>query len=124
MFGVFRNGFKVPSLPPNGIESLAIREKLNHPQFISSNRHLSQGCVDIEQLSWDGKSKLNGRSRVIVNNTYTMTFYIPKEYEFLSAQIGEEKNVSIQQKDSLLQISLIPDQSKSISWSLKFKKRN
>jgi len=52
---------------------ISVHEVENHPQFISTNRHIMQGYLDVLQTNWDNKSKTySGRSKVIGGETYTM----------------------------------------------------
>ena len=44
----------------------SVREVLDHPQILSTNRHLMQGYVDLANVKWDGKKKqLSGVAKVV-----------------------------------------------------------
>jgi len=49
----------------------SVREVLDHPQVLSTNRHLMQGYVDLANVKWDAKSKqLSGVAKVVGNEAF------------------------------------------------------
>jgi hypothetical protein len=50
--GEFEKMVELPLLPFE-TKVLGIRKKVNHPQIISTLRHLTQGAVDIADMYWD-----------------------------------------------------------------------
>ena len=62
----------VQTLRPGEARMLSIHEAEPHPQFISTNRHLMQGLLDmVERPSWDARSRvLSGVARVVRGETY------------------------------------------------------
>lgn len=119
MLGKYKGCFDLSALESNGIESLAIREKLDRPQLLSTNRHLSQGAAEIEKMVWDNNI-LTGRSRVISNDEYILTFYIPSEYTFKKASLLNNKEITAKQNGNILEIKYTPEQTESIEWKLEF----
>ncbi|MFV0505341.1 MAG: alpha-galactosidase [Bacteroidales bacterium] len=122
MLGVVKNSIQLSTLLANGIESWAIREKLDRPQLVSTNRHLSQGAAEIEMMIWHNKV-LNGRSRVIVDDEYVMTFYMPEEFSYKSASINGNP-AEVEQEGKLLKLKYTPTQTSSMSWQIQFIKTN
>lgn len=119
MLGVCKGSFRLPALAPNGIESLAIREKLGRPQLLSTNRHLSQGAVEIQQLVWDNRM-LKGRSNVIAGDEYILTFYVPSGYKLDTVSSLGNKKIEVEQEDNLLRLKYMPDKTESLEWKLMF----
>ena len=120
MLGVLKKEIKLDELEPYGIESLAIREKLNRPQLVSTNRHLSQGAAEIEKLLWDDNA-LKGRSRVIINDKYVITLFVPDNFRLISAEINGQKAQS-EQNGNILKLSYLPKQTASVSWQAVFRR--
>lgn len=118
MVGVIKNVLSLPSLPANGIESWAIRERLNRPQLVSTNRHLSQGAAEIEMMQWDGNS-LQGRSRIVANDEYIMTFYLPEGFQYKSASINGNP-AEVEQSGTILKVKYLPQQTMSVQWLVEF----
>jgi len=65
-------GRLVQELRPGEARMLSVHAVEDHPQFISTNRHIMQGYVDMAQLPrWDpGSRTLEGASRVVGGETY------------------------------------------------------
>ncbi|MGQ7870739.1 alpha-galactosidase [Sunxiuqinia sp. sy24] len=121
MYGVLEDDFALGELEPYGLESLAIREKLDRPQLVSTNRHLSQGAAEIEKLLWEENS-LKGRSRVVGEDEYVITIYIPEDY-LLHAAIINGEEAGIEQKGEVLKISYRPAETSSVQWEVSFKRK-
>ncbi len=119
LVGICKDHFNLDTLEVYGIQSLAIREKLDRPQLVSTNRHISQGAAEVEKLRWENNS-LQGRSRVVVDDKYLITLYLPDAYELSSATVNGEK-VETEINGKLLKISYLPGQTTSVSWKVIFK---
>ncbi len=118
MLGVFKTEFKLDPLEAYGLESLAIREKLNRPQLLSTNRHLSQGAAEIEKMLWEDQT-IKGRSRVIIDDNYVISIYVPDGFQFKTALINGKKAKTVQ-NGNVLKISYLPEQTASVSWEISF----
>lgn len=118
MLGVLKNEIKLGKLEAYGLESLAIREKLNRPQLVSTNRHLSQGAVEIKNLTWENNT-LQGKSQVIVDDKYVITMYVPKGYKFSTAKING-KMAATEQNGNVLKIAYLPNKTELVDWKVKF----
>jgi hypothetical protein len=52
-------------LEPTHCAMLSVRKVLNHPQVLSTNRHLLQGWVELADVTWDGTAgRLSGVAKV------------------------------------------------------------
>jgi len=118
--GVLKNQIRPEGLAPYGLQSFAIREKINRPQLVSTNRHLSQGAVEIEMMRWESNC-IKGRSRMIVDDKYIMSFYVPDGYKFKAAFV-DGKPVVGELNGNLLKMSYTPSQTVSLSWEISFEK--
>ena len=59
------------TLPPTSCMILAVQPEADHPQVISTSRHVTQGMVDLLEEKWDAPTKtLSGRSRVVAGDPY------------------------------------------------------
>src|SRR5690606_1026626 len=60
-------------LRPGEARMMSIHAKKDRPQFISTNRHLMQGFVDLRDEEWDAKKRtLSGVSAVVEGDPYTV----------------------------------------------------
>ncbi|MCE5259153.1 MAG: alpha-galactosidase [Chloroflexi bacterium] len=68
-------------LRPFASRVFAVRRKLEHPQVLSTSRHISQGAYDITSLTWDAaKNTLSGISKVVAGDPYDILLYVPDPY--------------------------------------------
>jgi hypothetical protein len=60
-------------LRPGEVRMMSVHEVTDHPQFISSNRHVMQGYVDVLKTAWDPATRtLSGSSKVVGGETYKL----------------------------------------------------
>jgi len=59
---------------------LAVRAAANHPQLISTSRHITQGVIDVLEERWDKKNKiLSGKSLLVGGDPYEMRLALPRK---------------------------------------------
>lgn len=116
--GVRKDSFDAPASEPKDTKTYAIREKLDRPQIVSTNRHISQGGVDLESVEWKNAS-LQGCSRVVVGDRYELAVYVPTGYSLESATIGG-KPAEIASNGQLVRISATPTTTMTVAWKLAF----
>lgn len=118
--GVCRDSFDIPALGANGLQSYVIREALDRPQIVSTNRHLSQGAVDLEIVGWDESTgTLSARSRVVADDRYTLTFDVPAGYRPMDATVGDQ-SVEVENRGRFARLSFVSPQSGPVVWSVRF----
>ncbi len=120
--GKFKDEFSLVKTLPQEVQMYGIRKKLTHPQIISTNRHISQGGVDLLDVSWNkNKNLLSGKSKIIKFDTYTITVYVPENFKVNSARMNGEK-VEIIRDGQSVTISYISENTQEIEWELDFEK--
>jgi len=111
------------SLRPGSCRIIAIRQLLDHPQIVSTSRHVTQGLIDIIEERWDKKKNvLRGRSKVVV-----ITPSGADVWRAVSASVSEEDQksgvtVRIKQIRSEVRVRIKSTESREVSWSVAFKK--
>lgn len=120
--GVFRGSFPADAQDAKGVRVYAIREKLDRPQVLSTNRHISQGGVDLLNVKWDGTTEtLSGQSAVVVGDRYTITVSVPRAYRLLTARFGDGP-ATIEPGHTIARISFTPAKTGKVDWSVTFEK--
>lgn len=113
--GVVKGNSRIEqTLRPGEARMLSVREQADHPQVISTNRHIMQGYLDMEDVKWDSKKKeLSGTSQVIGNDPYIITIanngLIP-----ISENIEKESN-------EITKLQLKHTNNRSVKWSINYK---
>ena len=77
-YGRVRHGLRLDFHPCES-KVLLIREVPEHPAIVSTNRHISQGALEIKEMRWDGESRvLSGVSETVPGDEYKITWYDPE----------------------------------------------
>jgi len=111
------------NLRPGETRVMAIHEVQKNPQFISTNRHIMQGFLDMEQLpEWNSlKKELSGISKVIENEAYKIII-ASNGFTFKECN-SENSNCKIEvvdKKNQLYELTIISTESTNEKWSIKF----
>ena len=87
--------------------------RLGHPQVVGSNRHLTQGAVDLVSVRWDARTAtLSGTSRVVGGETYRLRLFVPKEYHALSPDLILQ--------DEFAELALSSPGNVEVEWAVRF----
>jgi hypothetical protein len=107
-----RDGFDV-KLEPTSSRIVSLWKVEGRPQFVGTNRHLTQGAVDVESLRWDESTlSLSGVSHVVQNDSYRVRFYVPEGFRVLTE--------GVTQKEQLAELVIQREQSERVEWRVQF----
>jgi hypothetical protein len=66
------------TVQPGSVTLLTLHERSGKPQFVSTDRHVSQGGLEIEDLSWDERTRtLSGTSTGPLHSAHQVFVYVP-----------------------------------------------
>jgi len=120
----FKGDLKI-SVPARSCCVLAVRPVADHPQLISTSRHITQGIVDVLAEKWDGAAKaLSGRSKVVGGDDYELR--IVGGAAVSAAEVSPEDKaagveISFAQNGQLARVKIQSPASREVSWSVGFK---
>jgi hypothetical protein len=111
------------TLPAESCVVLAVKPKTNHPQVLSTSRHITQGMVDVLEENWDPKTQLlTGRSKVVANDPYELRVVSDLKATHLAVTgLKAEMKLSRKQDGDCLRATIESPVSGEISWVLAFK---
>jgi hypothetical protein len=110
------------TLPAESCLVLAVKPVSDHPQLISTSRHITQGIVDVTDETWSAKTKtLSGRSKVVGGDPYELRIVLPDKNWGLAKVKASGGKVTFTQSDYLLRATIETPKSDEIAWSVKFK---
>ena len=109
-------------LRPGEARMISLRECLEHPQVISTNRHIMQGYLDMLSMEWDEKRQvLTGVSKVIGEDPYVVSLalngYSPKKIKCKDR--GAQAQLSTP-KEGIIELSLEKQENGTVEWSVSF----
>ena len=113
------------NLRPGEARVMAIHDVKNHPQFLSTNRHLLQGYLDMQKYpQWKTKEmKLKGISRAIAEEEYKIVI-ATNGFKVKSCKAGNAKyEMKSVADDSIYELSIISAVNANIEWEIEFEKK-
>lgn len=114
------SGVITANLKPFETKIYAIREKKAHPQIVSTNRHLTQGAIEITEMAWnDGERTLSFSADLVGNDRYTVTVRVPDGYQ-LKSQNGFD---SAEEENGVLKLTVTAPLNESRSFQVVFNKK-
>ncbi len=111
------------SQPLEGEQALvySVHEVANHPQFISTNRHVMQGYLELHNVQWNSKRKeYSGKADVIGDETMEIVI-APNGKEAILVKTDTGKASIEKTKDGLLTLKMSSKTKSPINWSIVFK---
>jgi len=112
---------------PGNVTLLSFHEKKDVPQFISTTRHVMQGAVEIEDISFDTESNvLSGVSVAPKGSSHSVIVYIPDSFQWSPKQgklYDDFENYTVKKVDkNILRVYLQFDKTTKINWKVGFEK--
>ena len=114
------------AVPGHGNALLAVHPDSGIPQVVFSDRHLAQGGIGLEQLTWDAAAKtLSGTVQLVGSDPTELVVAIPEGYALASAQASDGVMVNTSAKaDGTLTVRLnrtdLGATSAPATWTLQF----
>jgi len=123
-----RQGDVEVQLKPHSNALLAIHQRLDRPQFLSTDRHVSQGGVELFAMAWNAAiNELLGTFDLVANDRSTVYFHVPSSF-VLEKAVAEDAAVEktgiekIDDKSSILSVVLHRTTSGRAKLHLTFRK--
>jgi len=118
--GKFTREFSV-SLRGNSIKVLSIHPDRSIPQVISTNRHITQGGVDLKEINWDSSAlTLSGCSEGVKKADYKLVLYLPAGYRFESATVNGSPCEVLKVAPNLLELRYNFGENTIANWRIHF----
>jgi hypothetical protein len=109
-------------LRPGEARMMSVRESLDRPQVLSTNRHIMQGYLDVVRTEWiSGRKVLTGVSKVVGEDTYAITI-APNGSRPTKASSADKntKTAFRVRKDGLVELTLKRPTNGTVEWSIAF----
>jgi hypothetical protein len=110
-------------LRPGEVRMMSVHEVQKHPQFISSNRHVMQGYVDVLKTAWHPATRtLSGTSKVVGGETYKLVIATNGRKPVGCAVQGAKAEVKLNapESDSIAVLSIDRADNGTVDWSVSF----
>jgi alpha-galactosidase len=112
------------TIQPESVTLLALHEKSGVPQFLSTDRHITQGGVELENVSWNKDSKvLSGVSTGAPSSSYNLFVYLPEKHPWRwggNARYRDFGTYSLKLVgENLVRMHVRFDDSGKLSWEIR-----
>jgi hypothetical protein len=109
------------TVQPGGVTLLTLHKKTGIPQFLSTDRHVTQGAVEIETVSWDPATEaLSGISTGPAKSSHHVLIYLPKAHPWAQGKQNIFKDFngySLRLVDEhIVSIQVHFDESSRVNW--------
>ncbi len=95
------------------------REKQNHPQLLATNRHISCGALELEQLQWNN-NRLIGTSNLVADDLYSIYVYEPADAQFKAVNTGIATLIENVLSGNIRKISFRSTDAASVQWEISY----
>jgi len=119
--GAWRGGIDT-RLSPTSCRVLTLLKSNGQIQLISTSRHITQGWLDLKSAEYNPATETyNGRSTVIKNDPYTLTFVFPqgKNFRITKAYAGG-LNVRVENHQGWATVQFTSPVNQEVSWRVRF----
>ena len=109
-------------IPMRTVRLFALWEAQEHPQFVGDDRHITQGAVELVDLSWNAAAKTYTLGvKAIGGFPFTYFVRVPDGFEFKRASTSADAKVEVVTRpDGLLAVTVSSSESRDVSAVLQF----
>ena len=110
------------AVPPRSVRLVALQPQMDHPQFLASDRHVTQGAVELNDLKWNAAAKTYALDvKAIGGFPFTYFVRVPDGFKFKSASAPNGGKVEAKMRDDdLLAVTISAESSQNVSVTLQF----
>ncbi|MEJ7736416.1 MAG: hypothetical protein WKF97_03225 [Chitinophagaceae bacterium] len=111
------------SQPLEGEQALgySVHEVANHPQFISTNRHIMQGLMELSNVQWNNERKeYSGKAEIVGGETMEIVI-APNGNKAVKVKTDNGKASFKKTSDGLLVLKISNKTNAAINWKVIFK---
>ena len=118
--GSFSGKFKTGDIDTKfNCQLFCIRERLNRPQLMATNRHISCGGFDIEDIKWENNSII-GRSKLVGMDDYIIYLFEPEEYKFSQLLLNNAEVINNVKNELIRAITIRSEKNCVSTWMVNY----
>ncbi|NME70215.1 hypothetical protein [Flammeovirga aprica] len=107
-------------LRPGESRMMSIHAEEDHPQFISTNRHIMQGMLDVKACAWNAnENSLSGISAVVANDPYELVI-AKNSHKGLAIEVSEGTAKWVDINKEIAKVVINSPSNAEIKWKVKF----
>ena len=119
--GVNKERFAI-QVPPRSVRLVAMQPYAAHPQFLTSDRHVTQGGVELKGQKW-ADDTLCATLNVIGGFPMTARFFVPDSFGFKSVSVPEGVTAVSRREagGKVLAVTILSEKTRDVPVTLSFK---
>lgn len=105
------------------VQVFCLRERVNRPQLVVTNRHVTCGAMDVKDVTWRpgvGTGILEGASEIVANDAYELTLTEPDGYALQDVTVTGAEVLSREMRDGLRVLRLLSTRSGPVVWRVAY----
>jgi hypothetical protein len=106
-------GTLTQTLRPGEARMLSIRKVQQHPQVLSSNRHIMQGYLELSDVKW-GSNSLSGKAKIVGGETMKIVIALNGHTPVAMS------NLTVSADGKLAVLALDSQKNKTVEWCVNF----
>jgi len=112
------------AIQPGSVTLLTLHEKSGNPQFISTDRHVLQGAVEIENVTWNENEKtISGISLGPLKTSHSVFVYVPRSHPWTWSGSGlfqDHEAYSLKLVDNhIIRVHVNFEKSDHVKWKIR-----
>ncbi len=118
-FDTMKGNFSL-DIPAHSVRLLSMHKEKNIPQWISSDRHVAQGAMELKEYEWKTDSRtLEGEIHLIGTFPLTMRLHVPEGCFFVKAECTGAKCAAKQEINDILNVTFTADTTGDFAFRIK-----
>lgn len=116
------DGSEAVSRPLKAQQALtySLHRKKDHPQFLSTNRHIMQGHLDLSDVAWDGETnKYSGKATVVAGEPFVIAI-ANNGYRAMSVEVSDGKAEIVDGGVEISRLRIDSEESADIIWTVQW----
>jgi alpha-galactosidase len=118
--GVFRDTLRAGPVDSRfEVQVLCLRPRVDHPQVLATNRHVTCGGADLVDVAWSNRT-LHGTSDVVASDSYDVYLTEPAGYRVASVDAEGAEVVSDSMVDGVRVVRLLSRIGGRVRWRVRY----
>ena len=111
-------------LKPQQALTYSLHRKKDHPQFLSTNRHIMQGLLDLGEVAWDPETTTYSGTAEVVGGEPFVIALAPNGHMATQATASVGTAAITEGQDGLTRLTLTHDTNARIKWSIRWSEKS
>jgi hypothetical protein len=119
-YGTITEGFAM-EIPAHSVRLLAMHYLKDIPQWISSDRHVTQNALELKEYKWIRENRtLEGKIELIGSFPLTMRLHMPPNFSLSGAECNGVECATREEENNILAVTFKSDKTGDFKFYIKF----